>query len=57
MVSKEYRKKAHDLVKRSKEKGLITKYKDWCKTKEAQEYSMKEEEVAYYISKKKEETK
>ena len=35
MVDKEYKKKAHELVKRAKEKGLVTKYKDFCKTEEA----------------------
>lgn len=52
MVGSDYKKRASELVKRAKEKGLVRKYSDFCKTKEAKEYALSEEEVIYYTSKK-----
>ena len=51
MVNADYRKRASELVKVAKEKGLIKKYSDFCKTKEAKEYAPSKEEVIYYTSK------
>lgn len=45
MISEEYKKRAKELVKKAQEKGLITKYSEWCKTEEAKEYALSEEEV------------
>ena len=53
MVSKVYKQKAHKLVQEAKEKGLVTKYKEFSKTELAKKTSLKEDEVAYYISKQK----
>ena len=41
MISADYKKRASELVKMAREEGLITKYSDWCKTKEAKEYAIK----------------
>lgn len=57
MVSDSYKKRVSKLVKQAKEKGKITKYTDFCKTKLAEETALTDEETAYYISKKREETK
>jgi len=51
MVDKDYRKKASNLVKLAKEKGLIKKYADFCDTEEAKKYALSKEEVVYYTSK------
>lgn len=52
MVSVDYKKRASELIKRAQNKGLITKYSEFCKTKKSKEYSLSEEEVIYYTSKK-----
>ena len=57
MVNEVYKSKAHSLVQRAKEKGLIKSYKDFCNTKIAEETKLAEDEVAYYISEKKEDKK
>lgn len=57
MVSEVYKQKARNLVKKAKEKGLIQTYEEFRKTDLAKETALTEEEVAYYISKKKEDTK
>ncbi len=52
MVSVDYKKKASELVRKAQQRGLITKYSDFCKTKESKEYALSKEEVIYYTSKK-----
>ena len=51
MVNVDYKKRAAELVKKAKEKGLITKYSDFCKTENSKKYALSEEEVIYYTSK------
>ena len=51
MVSENYRKQASELVKLAKEKGLITKYSDFCNTDEAKKYALSKKEVIHYTSK------
>lgn len=51
MVSSDYRKRASELVKQAKQKGLITKYSDFCKTKKSKDYAVSKEDVIYYTSK------
>ncbi len=53
MVSKVYKQKAHKLVQEAKEKGLVTKYREFSKTELAKKTALTEEEIAYYISKQK----
>lgn len=52
MVSEFYKKKASSLIRKSKETGLVKTYKDFCKTKLANETALSEEEIAYYTSRK-----
>lgn len=44
MVSEDYKKRASELVKKAKQKGLIKKYSDWCQTEEAKGYAFKIEQ-------------
>ena len=53
MVSKEYKQRARKLVQEAKERGLVTKYKEFSKTDLAKKTTLTKEEVAYYISKQK----
>lgn len=46
-----YKSKVQELIKISKEKGLIKTYYEFLETEEAKEYALVEEEVKYYISK------
>lgn len=54
MVSKSYKKRASDLVKKAKEKGLIKTYDEFCKTDIAKKTKLSEDEAKYYTSSKKE---
>lgn len=54
MVNMDYRKKASELVKMAKQKGLIKKYDDWCNTEDAKKYAISKEDVIYYTSREKE---
>lgn len=45
-----YKSKVKELIKISKEKGLIKTYYEFLETEEAKEYALAEEEVKYYIS-------
>lgn len=51
MVNVDYKKRAAELVKKARQKGLITKYSDFCKTKESKEYALSKQDVIYYTSK------
>lgn len=51
MVDVDYKKKASELVKLAKEKGLIKKYAEFCSTDEAKKYALSKEDVIYYTSK------
>ena len=57
MKNEALQKKAHSLVKKAKEKGLVRKYKDFLKADLAKETALTDEEKTYYISKKEEENK
>lgn len=50
MVNATYKEKASRLVKMAKEKGLLKKYADFCKTDEAKKYALSKDEVIYYTS-------
>ena len=39
-----------ELIRRAKNKGLITKYSDFCKSEKSQKYALSREEIIYYIS-------
>lgn len=51
MDDNKYRLKVKELIKISKEKGLIKTYEEFLETDEAKEYALTEEEVKYYTSK------
>lgn len=48
MVNKECKDLAHDLVRKAKEKGLITKYSDFCKTELSNEFAIDDEKIEHY---------
>ena len=49
----ENNKKFKEVIKKAKEKGRIKTYEEFCKTKEAEETALVEEEVEYYTRLKK----
>lgn len=57
MVSNLYKEKVSSIIAEAKKRGLITKYSTWCKTKDAEDYALTKDEVTYYTSKNKGESK
>lgn len=57
MDNEKYKLKVQELIRKSREKGLIKTYDEFLETDEAKEYALAEEEVQYYISKHNEELK
>ena len=57
MVSEAYKQRAHNLVQKAKEKGLVKNYREFCKSDIAKRTALSEKEIAYYISKNEEERK
>lgn len=57
MVNNLYKAKVADLIAKSKERGLIRTYSDFCKTEEGKKSSLTKDEIIYYTSKNKGETK
>ena len=57
MVNNSYKTKVQGLIAKAKQKGKIVKYADYCKTNEAKTHALNKEEVNYYISNNKEDTK
>lgn len=55
MVNEAYKSKVHDLIKKSKAKGSIKTYKEFCESSIADETQLTTEETVYYISKSEEE--
>lgn len=53
MVSEDYKKRVHALIKQAKEKKLVKTYEEFSHTQLAQTTALTEEEVKYYISKNK----
>lgn len=51
MVDVDYKRRATELVKKARQKGLITKYSDFCKSKESKDYAVSKQDVVYYTSK------
>jgi dTDP-4-amino-4,6-dideoxygalactose transaminase len=50
MVDTNYKKKATEMVKLARQKGLIKKYSEFCDTDEAKERALSKEEIIYYTS-------
>ena len=57
MISNLYKEKVAGLISKAEKKGLIKTYSEFCKTKEGKETSLTKEEIIYYTSKNKGETK
>lgn len=57
MVRNELKNKARSLVKKAEKSGLKKSYADFCNSDEAKEYALAEEEIVYYTSRRKEDTK
>lgn len=53
MVNNLYKARITDLIAKAKEKGKIKTYSEFCKTKEAKENALNEEEIIHYTSMKK----
>lgn len=53
MVNNLYKARITDLIAKAKEKGKIKTYSEFCKTKEAKENALSEEEIIHYTSMKK----
>lgn len=51
MDNEKYKLKVQELIKISKEKGLIKIYEEFLETDQAKEYTLTEEEVNYYTLK------
>lgn len=50
MIDEKVKKRASELVAQARKKGLVKTYDEFCKSKEAKEYALSEEEVIYYTS-------
>lgn len=57
MVSNLYKEKVSSVIAEAKRRGLVKNYSDWCKTNEAKDYALTKDEIAYYTSKNKGESK
>lgn len=57
MVNSLYKNKVASLIAKSKEKGVIKTYSQFCKTKEGKESSLSKDEIIYYTSMNKGESK
>lgn len=57
MVNNLYKEKVSALIAKAKERGSIKSYSQFCKTEEAKKTSLSKDEIIYYTSKNKGETK
>jgi len=57
MVNNLYKVKVSALIEKAKAKGLVKNYSQFCKTEEAKKTALSKEEVNYYTSVSKGETK
>lgn len=57
MINKLYKTKVSELIKKAKEKEAIKEYSKFCDTKKGKETALSEEEIIYYTSQIKGETK
>ena len=57
MVSNLYKTKMSNLIAKAQEKGLIKKYSQFCKTEVGKKSALSKDEVNYYTSRNKGETK
>ena len=57
MVNNLYKEKVTSLIARAKQKGAIKSYSQFCETNRAKENALSKDEIIYYTSKDKGETK
>lgn len=57
MVNNLYKQKVTSLIARAKQKGAIKSYSQFCETTRAKENALSKDEIIYYTSKDKGETK
>ena len=57
MVNDSYKKKVSGLVAKAKEKGLVKTYSQFCKTEAGKKSALSKDEINYYTSVGKGETK
>lgn len=49
MINNLYKSKVADLIKKSKEKGLIKTYSEFCKTRKGEESELSEDETSIIL--------
>lgn len=57
MVNNLYKKKVTSLIARAKQRGAIKSYSQFCETNRGKETALSKDEIIYYTSKDKGETK
>ena len=57
MVNNLYKNKVKELISKAKKKGSVKTYSDFCKTDEAKKTALSKDEIIYYTSGNKGETK
>ena len=57
MVNSLYKEKVSSLIAKAKERGAIKSYSQFCKTSDAKKTTLSKDEISYYTSKNKGETK
>ena len=56
MIDNSYRERVKSTVSKAKDKGLVKKYSEFCKTSVSKKNALSSEEVNYYASKRREVT-
>ena len=57
MVNSLYKEKVSSLIAKAKERGAIKSYSQFCKTSDTKKTALSKDEISYYTSKNKGETK
>lgn len=57
MVNNLYKTKVSEVIEKAKKKGLIKTYSEFCETEEGKKSALTKEEIIYYTSRNKGETK
>lgn len=57
MVNNLYKSRVSALISKAKQKGLVKSYSQFCETKEGKETALSKDEINYYTSRSKGETK
>lgn len=57
MVNNLYKQKVSAVIAKAKERGAIKSYSQFCKTDDAKKTALSKDEISYYTSRNKGETK